>query len=377
MNLLVLLRQFMTAIYVHIPFCVSRCIYCGFYSTTLLDMQDSYIDAVCKEIELRTPCSDTISTIYLGGGTPSCLSEANLNRLFLYIYKMYNISPDAEITIECNPDDVCRPDFHLPTAVNRVSMGAQTFSDSRLRFINRRHKANDVDHAVDKLRRLQIRNISIDLMFGFPEETLDDWRHDIDHALDLQVEHLSAYSLMYEEGTRLQKLLEQGIIKEISDELSLEMYDLLTDTLTGKGFEHYEISNFARPGFRSRHNSCYWHDIPYIGLGAAAHSYDRKSRRWNCADIDAYINNIKKGIQPFEMEIIDPITHYNDTVTTALRTCEGIDMDRLPSDKREYLLQCAEKHLASGRLHISGHRIHLTRQGIYLSDDIMSDLILV
>ncbi len=367
----------MTGLYIHIPFCASRCVYCGFYSTTHTDLQDRYVDALHREMLLRPLTKEAISTIYLGGGTPSMLSADNLSRLLIYINKVYPVADGAEVTIECNPDDVCRPDFALPPQVNRVSMGAQTFSDQRLRFLNRRHNATEVVKAVERLRHWGIHNISIDLMFGFPGETLEDWQDDISQALDLQVEHQSAYSLMYEEGTPLFRMLKQGRIQEISDELSLDMYNLLIDRLTEAGYEHYEISNFARPGFSSKHNSSYWHDVPYIGIGAAAHSYSGTERSWNCADLRAYLQAIEGGHRPCEVEQIDANTHYNDIVTTALRTREGINMRSLSDDQRKYLLQSASKYLDDGLLCHEQGRLHLTRQGIYLSDTIMSDLMWV
>lgn len=364
----------MAGLYIHIPFCASRCAYCGFYSTTRADMQDSYIDAVCHELDMRQSSADSIDTIYLGGGTPSMLSAGNLDRLISYIYNRYRVSDTAEVTIECNPDDVCRAGFRLPPQVNRVSMGAQTFCDSRLRLIRRRHTADEVTRAVETLHRLNIGNISVDLMFGFPDETLADWESDIDHALALGAQHLSAYSLMYEEGTLLYRYLEQGKIKEISDELSLDMYNVLIDRLTAAGYEHYEISNFALPGFRSRHNSSYWHDTPYIGVGAAAHSYDGKTRSWNTASLDDYISSIEDGIRPCEYETIDAETHYNDLITTALRTREGLQLEHLSPEDRQFALDAAKPHIGRGLLAVDDDRLHLTRSGIYLSDSIMSDL---
>lgn len=367
----------MAGLYIHIPFCASRCVYCGFYSTTRTGLQDRYVDALYQEMLLRPLTKGTISTIYIGGGTPSMLSASNLSRLLIYINKVYPIADGAEVTIECNPDDVCRPDFALPSQVNRVSMGAQTFSDQRLRFLNRRHNSAEVVRAVERLRHWGIHNISLDLIFGFPSESLADWQSDIDRALDLQVEHLSAYSLMYEEGTPLFRMLSQGRVQEISEELSLDMYNLLIDRLTEAGYEHYEISNFARPKFRSKHNSSYWNDIPYIGLGAAAHSYSGTERSWNCADLQAYIQAIESGHRPCETEQINATTHYNDIITTALRTREGIDTRSLSSDQRKYLLQSASKYLHEGLLCHEQGRVHLTRLGIYLSDTIMSDLMWV
>lgn len=373
----------MTSLYFHIPFCASRCIYCGFYSTTLSELQNRYVDALIREMEMRRH-DDTISTIYLGGGTPSQLTHENLLKLFRAIYKVYSVADDAEITMECNPDDIKKGMFQgLP--VNRVSMGAQTFSDNRLRFLRRRHRAKEVDYAVKTLQDDGIHNISIDLMFGFPEETLDDWQADIMHALCLMPTHISAYGLMYEEGTALYKLREQGKIEEIDEELSLKMYSELTNHLKEAGYEHYEISNFALPGYRSRHNSSYWNNTPYIGIGAAAHSYDTgneitkqpATRSWNVADIRQYMQTIEQGRRPSEQETIGADTHYNDLVMTALRTCEGISLKMLSSKYRKFLLNNASSYISQGKLVVKNEHLKLTQKGINISNTIMSDLMKV
>ena len=266
----------MLGLYIHIPFCASRCIYCGFYSTVpakkkdeRLSVEERYVNAICHEMELRaekdSDCSGGriggLSTIYLGGGTPSQLSFESLQKIFQTINKVYHIGLERnienntdttatpiEITMECNPDDVTE-EFaqnlrQLP--VNRISMGAQTFSDERLKFLHRRHTANEVETAVSRLRTVGIRNISVDLMFGFPNETLEEWEDDIERLLALDVEHISAYSLMYEESTPLYRLLQAGKVKEINDELYRQMYDMLIDRLADAGYEQYEISNFAK-----------------------------------------------------------------------------------------------------------------------------------
>ncbi len=374
----------MAGIYIHIPFCKSRCIYCGFYSTTLLDLRKKYINAVCREMELRKNyIREPFSTIYLGGGTPSLLDEAELTKLFLYINNVYDVDRNAEITMECNPDDIT-PKFtnmlsHLP--INRVSMGAQTFADSRLRLLHRRHNSDEVKHAVKLLREAGIKNISIDLMFGFPDESLSQWKEDISAALALNVEHISAYSLMYEEDTPLWKMLDTGKVKEIDEELSLTMFKELVCQLTDAGYEHYEISNFARPGYRSRHNSSYWHQVPYIGLGAAAHSFDLNSRQWNVANLKLYIEEINNGIIPMEREELDNDTTFNDIITTALRTSDGIDLNametRLGKRYRNTLISAAGKHIEQGLLEIRHDRLRLTSEGIFISDMVMSDLMIV
>ena len=384
----------MSGLYIHIPFCKSRCIYCGFYSTTQLAWQDRYVDALCGEMRMRMNAKSltdkhigVLSTIYLGGGTPSQLSPSNLEKLFIYINKVYGGILDEkeggnelEITMECNPDDIdaafCNTLRQLP--VNRVSMGAQTFSDERLKFLHRRHSAKQVNEAVDRLRAAGIGNISIDLMFGFPGETLEEWTADIERAVALQVEHISAYSLMYEEGTPLYELsIRNPQFKKTDEDVERSMYETLIDRLESAGFEHYEISNFARPGRRSHHNSSYWQSVPYIGIGAAAHSFDLKTRSWNVADLRQYVEAIEQGTLPQEVETIDNVTRYNDLITTALRTRDGILLSDVETDFCDYLLKNAQPHIDRQLLSLEEGRLHLTRKGLFVSDDIMSDLVFV
>ncbi len=374
----------MSGIYVHIPFCRSRCIYCGFYSTTLMDLRHQYVDAVCAEMRLRRDyISGPYSTIYVGGGTPSTLDVMDLKKLFDNIYKVFSVETDAEVTIECNPDDVTPSfvDLLAGLPVNRVSIGVQTFSDGRLKLLRRRHDAAEIYQAVDNLRRGGISNISVDLIFGFPCETLTDWIYDIESALSLNVEHISAYSLMYEEGTPLYTMLSKGRVAQIDDELSLVMYDELVSRLGRAGFEHYEISNFARSGFRSRHNSSYWRQIPYIGLGAAAHSFDLCSRQWNVSNVASYISAIDCESVPMEREELDSNTIFNDIITTALRTSEGIDLKwldlTLGQSYCNILLDNASRYLSEGLLVLDNGCLHLTYRGIFVSDMVMGDLVIV
>lgn len=374
----------MAGIYVHIPFCKSRCVYCGFYSTTgKTDLQERYAKAVIKESNLRALYMNNVRvhTIYMGGGTPSYMRTDLLTSMVKAIKSNLGIDDGdiEEFTIECNPDDVTE-DFAeaiVRMGINRVSLGVQSFSDERLRFLRRRHNAAQAAMAVQTLRKHGIENVSIDLMFGFPGETLTEWQEDIKKAIDLNVEHISAYSLMYEEGTPLYHMMTEGKVKECDEALSKEMYDVLIKMLSEAGYEHYEISNFAKGGYRSKHNSSYWNDNIYLGLGAAAHSYDRKSRQWNISDIEKYIEAIEKGEIPAEKEHIDPATHYNDTITTALRTKDGIDLTKVEEPYKTYLLKNAERGIANGNLQIENNRLSLTRQGLYISDSVMSDLIWV
>ena len=368
----------MAGIYIHIPFCRSRCIYCGFYSTTSLEHRQRYVEAVCREIAVR-PLDTPVDTIYLGGGTPSQLTIEQLRQLFDTLYIYNKVRDGAEVTIEVNPDDVT-VEFvaglqQLP--VNRVSMGAQTFSDERLRFLHRRHTSSQVSEAVKRFRTAGISNISIDLMYGFPGETLSDWLHDIGSALALDVEHLSAYCLTVEEGTPLFERMRNEKCEMRNEEIERSMYYTLIDRLEAAGFEHYEISNFAKPGYRSRHNSSYWNGTPYIGLGAAAHSFDGKTRSWNISDLQEYINGMEHSERLYESETLDGDTRYNDQVTVALRTREGLDLTKLSEQQRAYCLRSARRYIDDGLLRLDSDRLSLTRRGLFVSDMVMADLMII
>ena len=368
----------MAGLYIHIPFCKSRCAYCSFYSTTTLGLRQKYVDTLCREIVMRRQEDNLITTIYLGGGTPSQLSVSQLRQILNTAYKYNKVADNPEITIECNPDDVTEAFVEglrtLP--VNRISMGAQTFDDARLKLLHRRHTASQVVSAVERLRKSGYTNISIDLMYGLPGETLNDWEADITQALALNVEHLSAYCLMIEEYTPLHQMLQEGKITETDEELERQMYETLIDRLKAAGYEHYEISNFAKPGYRSRHNSSYWDSTPYIGIGAAAHSYDIRTRSWNISDLHQYINGIERGERLFEEEHLDEETRYNDTITVALRTCEGLNLSTLSEKHRKYCLQNAQRFLEDGLLNLdsASQSLRLTRRGLFVSDMIMSEL---
>jgi oxygen-independent coproporphyrinogen-3 oxidase len=377
----------------------------SYTSKKLLDTIPDYLLMLEKEIDMTFDeikrMGLHVKTVYIGGGTPSQLSAGNLRKLFHNINKVY-LQPNGqtgfenvrEITIECNPDDVT--DEFVSTLsqlpVNRISMGAQTFSDERLRFLHRRHNAHQVVEAVGRLRKAGFRNISIDLMFGFPGETLDDWQRDIDEALALHVEHISAYSLMVEEGTPLYRMMNQTSqsthLRPLEEETERKMYEMLIERLTAAGYEHYEISNFAKPSYRSLHNSNYWNGTPYYGIGAAAHSYGtflpsspknegKLYRYWNVSDIHQYIQAIEQGIIPFEFEELNADTRYNDLITTALRTKEGIFLPSLEPRYHKYLMENAKTAINNGLLQIDDNHIHLTRQGLFVSDDVMSDLVFV
>jgi oxygen-independent coproporphyrinogen-3 oxidase len=376
----------MAGIYIHIPFCKSRCIYCNFYSTTGLDhWQQRYVDAVCGELRQRKDYlhGAEVKTIYIGGGTPSQLSIDALKQIFDTIGSVYSLDACEEVTVEANPDDL-KPSFlsalsHLP--VNRLSMGIQTFDDGLLRLLNRRHDAAEAEQAVADSRAAGFQNISIDLIYGLPGETDGQWDADISRALALHPDHISAYCLSYEDGTALAKMKSEHRIEEVDEQRCLDFYTHLMDRLCAAGYEHYEISNFCLPGRHSRHNSSYWDGTPYLGCGAAAHSYDGTSREWNVADIRRYVEGMEAGERPFHSEQLTTDMRYDEMVMTALRTRRGIDIALLRQyfgDARlDYCLRMAAPHLANGKLENDGNFLRLTRKGIFVSDDIISDLFAV
>ena len=379
----------MAGLYLHVPFCSSKCSYCAIYRVTNNQLKQDYIEAVCKELYLRkhffqdihlknNQFDPVVNTVYFGGGTPSCLSESDFEKIFNAIYDCFGSSFE-EVTIECNPDDITLSYAKtLKKYANRISLGIQTFNNDQLKLINRRHNAEEAIKAVNIIKEVGISNISIDLIFGFPKETLADWLFDINQAIKLDVQHVSAYSLMFEEGTKLYHLLQKEKIEQVSEELSVEMYDVLIDKLSEAGLVQYEISNFAKPGFESRHNSSYWNETPYLGVGPSAHSYNLSTRSWNVSNVSQYVKSISKGILPLEEEQIDEITRYNDLITTALRTKEGIYLNTLQEDYAQYLLEQSSEFIKEGTIiKTSDNRLALTRKGYYISDAIMAELIKV
>lgn len=375
----------MAGIYIHIPFCKTRCAYCDFYSTTHEEWKQQYVDAVCKELVQRKDYlkGETVDTIYIGGGTPSQLSIAQLNALFATIEAHFPLNKHAEITIEVNPDDVSDSyaEELKQTPVNRISMGIQTFNDDVLRSLFRRHTERIACMATMRLREKGFQNISIDLMYGLPSETIEQWENDLQQAIALNVEHISAYHLTYEEGTPLYRRLQKGEVNEVSEELSLTFFNMLIDALTKAGYQHYEISNFCKPDKHSRHNSSYWQGIPYLGCGAAAHSFDGTSRRWNITNLEAYINGIEQGENIAEMEVLDTPTRYNEYIMTGLRTSHGISFEEVAERFGESFATSCKKsatlHLESGKLIIESNRVKLSREGIFVSDAIICDLMVL
>ena len=375
----------MAGIYIHIPFCKRRCIYCDFFSTTQSEKKPAYIRALCQELEIRKDYleGEDIETIYLGGGTPSQLTHEELDTIFTYIYKTYRVNPDAEITLEANPDDLT-PEYvamlrQLP--INRISMGIQTFQEETLKLLHRRHTATQAIEAFQRCRKAGFQNISIDLMYGLPGETLETWKQDLQQAIDLRPEHISAYHLIYEEDTVLWKLREQHQVEEADEDLSVLLFSTLIDKLTEAGYQHYEISNFCLPDLHSRHNSSYWTGKKYLGCGPSAHSFNGTSRQWNVASLEKYMKGIELGNPDYEIEELNLYTRYNDFVLTSIRTSWGMPLSYLHTAFGEelynYCLRMARPHIREGVLEIREDVLKLTRRGIFVSDGIMSDLMWV
>lgn len=375
----------MAGIYIHIPFCKRRCIYCDFFSTTQSEKKSAYVRALCRELEMRQDYveGEEIETIYLGGGTPSQLTEEELKAIFSSIYHIYKVKEDAEITLEANPDDLT-PEYvamlrQLP--INRISMGIQTFQEETLKLLHRRHTATQAIEAFRRCREAGFQNISIDLMYGLPGETLETWKEDLRQAINLRPEHISAYHLIYEEDTALWKLREQHQVEEADENLSVSLFETLIDRLKEAGYQHYEISNFCLSCMHSRHNSSYWTGKKYLGCGPSAHSFNGVSRQWNVASLEGYIKGVEEGVLDYEVEELDLYTRYNDYVLTSIRTCWGMSLSKLRSEFGEelyrYCMRMAKPHEDQGVLENREGVLRLTRKGIFVSDGIMSDLMWV
>lgn len=329
----------MAGIYVHIPYCSQKCIYCNFYSIATKKSKDNYIQALIKEIEKRNNyLSNPIKTLYFGGGTPTCLNKNQITQIIFTLKENLDLSLLEEATIEANPEDA-NPEFleHLLNlGFNRISYGIQSFNDDDLKLLNRRHNSKTAINAIELSKKVGFSNISFDLMFNLPNMTLENWEKNLEKAIELNPEHLSCYSLTLEEGTMLDKLINKKIISLPYENESIIQFNKTKSYLEQAGFEHYEISNYCKPGFKSKHNSAYWRTEEYLGLGAAAHSFNIYSRSWNPENIEEYISNIDNNISPFT-EILSEEDKYNEYIMLSLRTKEGIDEKYIENNFPQYL----------------------------------------
>lgn len=375
----------MAGIYIHIPFCKTRCIYCDFFTQTDSSNQNNYIDVLCKEAILRKNYldNDPIESIYFGGGTPSQISAQSINKVIQTIQEHFQINKDAEITIEANPDDLNSDYLEqlIKIGFNRISIGTQSFDDNELKFLKRRHSAIKAKEAVEISKKVGFENISIDLMYGLPNQSIDIWNKNIDEAIDLDIKHISAYHLIYEEDTKLYDMLMSDRIRTVDEEISVEMFSLLINKLSEVNFIQYEISNFAKEDYYSRHNTSYWLGKKYLGLGSSAHSYDGQNRAWNANSISKYITDIDNNIPNTEIEILDQPMQYNDRILTSMRTMWGLDLDKLEKDfgkeMLQYCMKNVKKYINNGDVTNDNNRLKVTRKGIFISDAIMSDMMYV
>jgi oxygen-independent coproporphyrinogen-3 oxidase len=341
--------------------------------------------AMENELVIRSNelANDEIKTIYFGGGTPSVLSADELKQMLVVIKKHYQIHEFAEITIEVNPDDLSLVYLQslFEIGLNRLSMGIQSFSDNDLKLMNRRHTTGQAIQAVDCAKEADFTNISIDLIFGLPGQSLEAWKHNIECAIALDVQHISAYNLTYHEGTVFYERLKKGMLRELPDELSLSQFKLLIDLLTSAGFEQYEISNFCKPGYYSRHNSSYWKNEKYLGIGPSAHSFDLVSRRWNVASVRDYIDGIENGKSYSDNEILSLQDRYNDYIITGLRTIRGVSANTIeksfPGIFFQHFKECRAKYAATGHLILKDDALSLSKEGLFISDQIMADFMVV
>lgn len=344
---------------------------------------DNYIDTLLVEADERKNelNSETLTTVYLGGGTPSLLSITQLSKLVNGLKKVFDFSEVEEFTLEVNPDDVMVEYIQQAKSlgINRVSMGVQSFSDEDLRFINRRHTAKQATDAIHIIKEAGIDNISIDLIYGIPGQNIEKWKNNVDTAISLSVQHISAYTLMYEQGTRLSVMRSLGKIKEVDDDVVAAMYDYLVAQLKSNGYTHYEISNFALPGFHSRHNSSYWNLTPYFGLGVAAHSFDGTARRFNPSNLKKYLDALGEGKLCVEVEKITKAEKYDEYVMLRLRTVDGIDADelmhRFGEEYYQFFIKKAKPLVSQGSLINENGRYYIPENHIMISDNITCDLL--
>lgn len=362
----------MAGIYVHIPFCHSKCIYCDFFSTPNLKTSHALIDALIKEYHLRSSeINEPVKTLYFGGGTPSIIAADQLAR----VCEALPLSDVEEFTIEVNPEDVCPSAVKAwrEIGVNRVSMGVQSFSDEELRAIGRRHSADDGRIAIRCLLDGGIKNISCDLIYGLPGQSIESWQRSLSELLSYHLLHISAYCLSYEPGTALYARMNTGKITPTDDAILAQMYQYLCEAASAAGYEHYEISNFALPGMRSRHNSSYWNETPYLGLGPGAHSFDGTIRRYNTNDLKTYVKTA-------DITVIDEETadeRFNDKLITALRTSDGLDINTLAPDRTNYILEASAPFITDGSMTLQDSRLRIPESSWLCSDTILRELIVI
>ncbi|HJS52987.1 MAG TPA: radical SAM family heme chaperone HemW [Chitinophagaceae bacterium] len=371
----------MAGIYIHTPFCRQACHYCNFHFSTSLRYKNELLEALLKEIGLQNAYlgDDLIQTIYFGGGTPSLLTISDLRSQIDKIRETFRVSDDTEITLEANPDDITEEKLAgwKEIGINRLSIGIQSFFDEDLQWMNRAHNAQQAIHNL-QLAIKQFDNITVDLIYGHPLLSNEKWKQNAGTIIDLNIPHISCYALTVEPKTPLHKMIREKKKEDIKQENQAEQFLLLMQWLEASGYEHYEISNFSKPGYRSRHNSSYWQGKKYLGLGPSAHSFNGKSRQWNIGNNIAYIESLAKNRIPFEKEILNSSQQLNEYIMTSLRTAEGLDLERVHSPEfgvqRPDLEIRSQKFIDAGKLIIKENKLILTNEGKLFADGIAAEL---
>ncbi|MFV0566778.1 MAG: radical SAM family heme chaperone HemW [Flavobacteriaceae bacterium] len=369
------------SIYLHIPFCKQACYYCDFHFSTNTKKKDELVLALAKEITLRK-CElngQTIETIYFGGGTPSLLSNAEIEFLIAEVYTNFNVAENPEITLEANPDDLTQNRILelSKTPINRLSIGIQSFFETDLKRMNRAHNAEEAKQCLQEATRY-FKNITIDLIYGIPGLSNARWLQNIETALAFNIPHISSYALTVEPKTALEHLIKKGEINNVNEQQAHEQFYLLIEKLKISGFVHYELSNFGKPEYFSKHNTSYWQGKPYLGIGPSAHSFNGRQRSWNISNNSKYIKAIQNTELPIETETLTVADKYNEYIMTGLRTIWGVSLAKVETafgaDFKIYLLEQAEKHIKAELLYIEADTLFISKKGKFLSDGIAADL---
>jgi len=374
----------MAGIYIHIPFCKKLCNYCDFYHVIYNEDNNAFTEALLKEAETRKDYleKETISTIYIGGGTPSVFPVKVIDAILNRIFTLFPVESRNEITIELNPDDITHEYSSdlKKTGINRVSLGIQSWRDEDLKMLNRRHSAAQAYEGLNNIIRAGFDNVTLDLIYGIPGMNTDNWAANLDKSLSYDIKHISAYHLTVEPMTALGKMKEKGLFQEADEEESIAEFNMLTEKTETAGFVHYEISNFGKQGFFSVHNTNYWKQVPYLGLGPSAHSFNGYSRQWNVRDLKKYIKSVNNGKIFYEKEELDQRSRFNEYIMTSLRTMWGIDLEYVEStfekEGYDYVINLAGKFIGYGMMKQDKKNLVLTNQGKMISDNIISEFMM-
>jgi len=373
----------MAGIYIHIPYCKKKCVYCDFYSVLSMETKDLFPDLVVKELTLRSEYLDNknIESIYFGGGTPSLLSAEQISKILDAIAKEFSVTRKAEITLEANPDDLSELLLRnlLELGINRLSIGVQSFRDDDLKFLGRRHNASLAENTIKWATKVGFDNVSIDLIYGLPTMNDDIWRSNLQKAFGLEIKHLSCYHLIYEKGTPLFKQMNKGLVMPVNEDESAQQFEILQQEAKKYKFIPYEVSNLGLKGYFSQHNQSYWKQIPYLGLGPSAHSYNGDSREWNARSIKKWAEGINKGVLGGKREILTPTEQLNDYLITSLRTMWGIDFRYITNQFGEEaalkISTIAKKYIQSKIMDSSGCFLRILPKHFFISDGIIMDFL--